>query len=1054
MEGYDKELASIKETLKAHPRGLTVTDISKLIKLNRNSVSKYLEILVVSGQVEMKMQGPSKVYFLSRRMPVSALLSFSSDIVVLVDEEMRVTFANDRLYEVTGASRDRVVGRKIADLPLLSEPEVVAAVREAHEGRESVRELTIPSGKDTAASGAGKACYRARFSPAVFEDGQAGVTLIFEDVGKQKLAEDRLKASEKKYRQLVETANEGIWVIDMNNRTTFVNSRLADMLGYRVEEMIGTRVDEHMPPKSEAVMGKHQAGMDRGASTSVETTLISKNGRRISVLMHMSMLTDDQGRPSGALSMVTDITDRKRMEEELKAARDSLASRVLEQTRELTEMNAALKQEIAERRLVEEALRLDEARLEALLALNEMESAPVERLAEYALERAVEQTGSRVGYILTPDEHGRKARIFIVSREVRRLSRLDPSTAEFDLNEAILCTEPFRTGRPAIENDYLNRPGKRGLPDGHIPVRRTLGVPVLDGGRVAAVALLGNKESDYTPADVRQVSLIMNGLWKAVLQRRAANALAESEARFRYTFDQSPIGAAIVSLDSRFQRVNPELCRITGYGSEELLAMRFTDITHPDDRQASMENVRALQAGEVEQFEMEKRYLRKDGRVVYGRTVVRMVKDAAGRPLYFLPLIRDITDWKRAEDALKRTQRFQETLISNLPGMVYRCRNDRDWTMEYVSDGCLALTGYRPDDLVHNRGIAYNDLIHPDDREKVWERIQDALAKEGPFQLSYRIRTAKGEEKWVWEQGRRAPGEKPGDIALEGFITDITDRKRAEEALRESEVRFRSLIYNSSDIIRIIDREGRIVFDSPSSEKLLGYPAGYTIGKSPLEFIHPDDRARVEADLGQVYSMTNPGIPTEFRVRKANGDYLDVESIGMNMIGVPGVDGIVINTRPITERKAAEAALCESEAKFRSFIEQSFDGIVLSDHNGNVIEFNRRMEEITGLKREDVMGKPVWEFQSRLQADAQQTPERKRMIEDRVRQAFTTHDSPLYNRYIESRITLADGRQRIIQSMLFPVKLDGSFMIGSVHRDITDLPRSSEPGPGTGPGGV
>ncbi len=124
------------------------------------------------------------------------------------------------------------------------------------------------------------------------------------------------------------------------------------------------------------------------------------------------------------------------------------------------------------------------------------------------------------------------------------------------------------------------------------------------------------------------------------------------------------------------------------------------------------------------------------------------------------------------------------TLMSNLPGMAYRCRNDPQWTMEFVSEGCSSLTGYQASELLNNRTIAYGDIIHPDDRQAVYDQVQQALAERRRFQLEYRIRTAQGEERWVWEQG---VGVFSGDgelQVLDGFITDITDRRRAEAELQ------------------------------------------------------------------------------------------------------------------------------------------------------------------------------------------------------------------------------------------------------------------------------
>jgi PAS domain S-box-containing protein len=142
-------------------------------------------------------------------------------------------------------------------------------------------------------------------------------------------------------------------------------------------------------------------------------------------------------------------------------------------------------------------------------------------------------------------------------------------------------------------------------------------------------------------------------------RKQAEEALRQSEERFRLTFDQSPIGVAMVSLDYRYMRVNEMFCRITGYTSEELTRLRFTDITHPDNLAEVVESARCLVAGEIDHYELDKRFLRKDGGVIWTRLAVRMMKTASGEPLYFLPTMQDITDHKRAEEALRRSEKIQ-----------------------------------------------------------------------------------------------------------------------------------------------------------------------------------------------------------------------------------------------------------------------------------------------------------------------------------------------------------------------------------------------------------
>ncbi len=143
-----------------------------------------------------------------------------------------------------------------------------------------------------------------------------------------------------------------------------------------------------------------------------------------------------------------------------------------------------------------------------------------------------------------------------------------------------------------------------------------------------------------------------------------------------------------------------------------------------------------------------------------------------------------IIERQRVEEVLQETQRILSTLMSNLPGMAYRCRNQDDWMMEFVSEGCLDLTGYQPADLLYNTVVSYASLIHPDDRADVFKTIQEALDAQRPFRCTYRIITATGAEKWVWEQGRGVVSP-TGTWMIEGFIIDNTERMRAYHSLEQ-----------------------------------------------------------------------------------------------------------------------------------------------------------------------------------------------------------------------------------------------------------------------------
>jgi PAS domain S-box-containing protein len=148
-------------------------------------------------------------------------------------------------------------------------------------------------------------------------------------------------------------------------------------------------------------------------------------------------------------------------------------------------------------------------------------------------------------------------------------------------------------------------------------------------------------------------------------------------------------------------------------------------------------------------------------------------------------LERRIAERDQVAEALRESQRALSTLMSNLPGMAYRRRNDEDWTLEFVSEGCLDLTGHPPSELVENRTTAYAQLVHPEDREVVWQAVQTALREKRPFQSTYRIVTQAGEEKWAWEQGRGVHSPEGNLLALEGFVTDATERVLAHQILEQ-----------------------------------------------------------------------------------------------------------------------------------------------------------------------------------------------------------------------------------------------------------------------------
>jgi len=276
-------------------------------------------------------------------------------------------------------------------------------------------------------------------------------------------------------------------------------------------------------------------------------------------------------------------------------------------------------------------------------------------------------------------------------------------------------------------------------------------------------------------------------------QRLIEQKLQEQRVTFDTIFDQAPIGIAISygsdpsnDIEDLDTQINSMVERITGRTREELISLGWAKITHPDDLEKDLEYYEKLRSGEIEDYSMEKRYIRPDGSIVWVEMKVASLSLPGEGSLSQIALLNDITRRKAIEADLIESERSKSVLLSHIPGMAYRCNYDREWTMKYISSGCLELTGYSPGSLTNNWDLSFNDLIAPEYREFLWEEWEKALEKRGPFRQEYPIVTADGTRKWVQEMGEGIFDEQGTIEALEGIIIDISAQKKIEDDLRYS----------------------------------------------------------------------------------------------------------------------------------------------------------------------------------------------------------------------------------------------------------------------------
>lgn len=294
--------------------------------------------------------------------------------------------------------------------------------------------------------------------------------------------------------------------------------------------------------------------------------------------------------------------------------------------------------------------------------------------------------------------------------------------------------------------------------------------------------------------------------WNLAEQQRVTAALRASEEQFRSCFEQSPIGLALVGLDGRWLRVNNALCRIVGYSRDELLKIDFQTITHPDDLQADLDQVHALMDGRICKYQMEKRYFHKEGHIVWIRLSVSMVYGEDGQPLHFMSQIEDISEWKRADEALRTSEKRFRLAVDGANDGIW------DWNLKtgecYYSPRCRQLLGVTAEEFPDHIS-SWDKHLHPEDRPKIYRRVEDHFRLRDRYQVEYRLRMHDGSYRWFQARGMAVWNAEGEPLRMVGAITDIHEARLAEEATRNARLAAESASRAKSDFLARMSHEIR-----------------------------------------------------------------------------------------------------------------------------------------------------------------------------------------------------------------------------------------------------
>jgi PAS domain S-box-containing protein len=484
-------------------------------------------------------------------------------------------------------------------------------------------------------------------------------------------------------------------------------------------------------------------------------------------------------------------------------------------------------------------------------------------------------------------------------------------------------------------------------PDGGHRWVRSIAAPVRDAtGRVVRV--------DGTVQDI-------------TARKRAGDALRESEERFRTAFESAAIGMGLVALDGRWLRVNQSLCQIVGYPAEELLARDFQSITHPDDLAANLDLLRQMLDGSIPCYHMEKRYIHKQGRVVWVFLSVALVRSTRGAPLHAIVQIQDITERKEAERSLLREKAFTDAVIDNVPGLFYLLDN-RGKAVRW-NRRAEQTTGYTLDQASR---MDPEEFFQGADRAAVADAFRRVFT-EGHAELEANLATKNGGTIPCYFSAARVCFE--GEDYLIGNGIDIGARKEMEKALRDSEEKFSKAFRNSPMILSISTLKEGIYLDvNGTFERITGWRRDEVVGRRRDEIGIRTAEARREAAHKILTSGGYRNLESEFHTRSGE---LRISRVSAETIDFAGQACELTVGEDITEHKGFERELralneslerrvkertteleraVESLQMLSQAIENAPASVMITDPAGNIEYVNPKFCETTGYSRAEATG--------------------------------------------------------------------------------------------------
>lgn len=741
--------------------------------------------------------------------------------------------------------------------------------------------------------------------------------------------EQEHKAIQKHFEYLVKYANDIILLLDQAGNLKEVNDRAMASYGYGKEELLQLNIQDLLAsPDSPSLFSRFQEN-PKGEGVVYESLHRRRDGGLFPVEVSVNQISLEG--QNYFQEIIRDISERKQAEEKIK---------------------------------------LNEARLASMVKIGQYESESIQDLLDFALHEAINLTGSKIGYIYIYDNEKQQFTLNTWSKEVMKECTIAEPQTIYQLEKTGIWGEAVRQARPIIINDFqAPHPLKKGYPEGHATLYRYLTIPIFSGERIVAVVGVANKATDYDAGDVRQLSLMIDTVWKIKERRQAEQELRAREQEYRSLVNNIPGFVFKGFADFTVEFFDNRIDKFTGYTQEEFNAKRLKWselIIHEDLQTAKAVLVQALKLDG--HYVREYRLRKKDGEIVWIQERSQIVKDQEGRIDYISGIFFDITGLKQAEEALQETQKKLTAILETTPAGIFLV--NPEGAITFANRMMANLFAYRDDDIL---GTAYQDLVHPTERSVGYNKMKSLMAGEIEFvSLERHYLAADGRDFWGHLSGCRLLGSDGGFVGLVGVITDITAHKMVEEELRLKE----KLLDSASDSIFLHDHDGRILYVNEAAYRHLGYAKEELLSLDISALISPEFAGTRKTRLQDL--LIHGEIIFESEHVQKNGAILPVE-IHARTIDLDHGQLILSVARDIRERREAEINLRKEKTLSDNIINSLPAIFYLFDETGRFLRWNKNFEHVTGYS-----GK---EFDKLAPLDLFEG-EAKHLIENAIREVF------------------------------------------------------------------